>query len=51
MGAAYKAQPHEPDASALMRICDVHGVPLATNPGTADAIVSWLERRAGEQSA
>jgi methylglyoxal synthase len=36
------AQPHEPDVSALMRICDVHLVPLATNPGTADAIVAWL---------
>ncbi|MEX2502637.1 MAG: methylglyoxal synthase [Trueperaceae bacterium] len=36
------AQPHEPDVSALMRICDVHRVPLATNLGTADAIVAWL---------
>lgn len=40
------AQPHEPDVSALMRICDVHQVPLATNLGTALAIVSWLEERA-----
>ena len=37
------AQPHEPDVSALMRVCDVHQVPLATNPGTAEAIVAWLE--------
>lgn len=37
------AQPHEPDVSALMRICDVHEVPLATNLGTALAIVAWLE--------
>jgi methylglyoxal synthase len=36
------AQPHEPDVSALMRICDVHEVPLATNLGTAEAIVTWL---------
>lgn len=36
------AQPHEPDVSALMRICDVHQVPLATNPGTAEAILAWL---------
>jgi methylglyoxal synthase len=39
------AQPHEPDVSALMRICDVHGVPLATNLGTAEAIVAWLEEQ------
>ena len=36
------AQPHEPDVSALMRVCDVHRVPLATNLGTAEAIVAWL---------
>lgn len=36
------AQPHEPDVSALMRVCDVHGVPLATNASTADAVVKWL---------
>lgn len=39
------AQPHEPDVSALLRVCDVHGVPLATNIGTAEAVVAWLERR------
>ena len=33
------AQPHEPDISALMRICDVHDVPLATNLSTADAVL------------
>jgi len=37
------AQPHEPDVSALLRICDVHQIPLATNLATAKAIVSWLE--------
>ncbi len=36
------AQPHEPDVSALLRVCDVHSVPLATNLGTAEAIVDWL---------
>lgn len=39
------AQPHEPDVSALMRICDVHSVPLATNLGTAEAIIDWLEEQ------
>jgi len=27
--------PHEPDVQMLLRICDVHDVPLATNPATA----------------
>lgn len=33
------AQPHEPDVSALMRVCDVHSIPLATNRATAEAVV------------
>ena len=36
------AQPHEPDVSALMRVCDVHDIPLATNRATAEAITAWL---------
>lgn len=39
------AQPHEPDVSALMRVCDVHNVPLATNAATALAVVEWLRRQ------
>lgn len=38
------AQPHEPDVSALMRLCDVYAVPLATNMGTAEILVHGLER-------
>jgi len=37
------AQPHEPDVSALLRVCDVHQVPLATNLGTAQAVIRWLD--------
>lgn len=31
--------PHEPDIYSLLRICDVHNVPLATNPSSAALIV------------
>lgn len=31
--------PHEPDISMLMRICDVHNVPLATNPASAELLL------------
>lgn len=37
------AQPHEPDVSALMRVFDVHSIPLATNKSSADAVMSWLK--------
>lgn len=39
------AQPHEPDVTALLRVCDVHQIPLATNVGTATAVVEWLARQ------
>lgn len=32
--------PHDPDIYGLMRICNVHDVPLATNPATARFIIS-----------
>ncbi|WP_421379194.1 methylglyoxal synthase [Bacillus salacetis] len=38
------AQPHEPDVSALIRLCDVYAVPLATNMGTAEILIKGLER-------
>lgn len=36
------AQPHEPDVSALLRLCDVYEIPLATNVGTAEPILRAL---------
>jgi methylglyoxal synthase len=36
------AHPHEPDIQGLLRICNVHNVPLATNEATAALIVQGL---------
>lgn len=36
------AHPHEPDVSALLRLCDVQGVPVATNSATAAWLVKAL---------
>jgi methylglyoxal synthase len=33
------AQPHEPDVSALLRLCDVYSIPLATNRMTAELFI------------
>ncbi|ASC73138.1 Methylglyoxal synthase [Halomicronema hongdechloris C2206] len=38
------AQPHEPDIQALLRICEVHNVPLATNLATAEAVLTQLNK-------
>jgi len=36
-------QPHEPDVAALLRLCDVHCIPLATNLGSAEIFVKALK--------
>ena len=36
--------PHEPDIQMLMRICDVHNIPLATNPATATLLMKSLDK-------
>lgn len=35
-------QPHDPDIRALLRVCNVHDVPLATNLATANLIIAAL---------
>jgi len=37
------AQPHEPDVTALVRLCDVYSIPLATNMGTAELLIRGME--------
>lgn len=37
------AQPHEPDISALLRLCDVYCIPLATNAATGAIIMDALK--------
>lgn len=34
--------PHEPDVLMLLRLCDVHDVPLATNPATAELLIKAI---------
>lgn len=37
-------QPHEPDINALVRACDVHDIPCATNLAGARALLGELSR-------
>lgn len=37
------AQPHEPDVSALLRLCDVQKIPLATNESSAKIMLESLK--------
>lgn len=38
------AQAHEPDQMSMLRLCDIHNVPMATNVATAEVLVRALDR-------
>jgi methylglyoxal synthase len=42
------AQPHEPDITALLRVCDVHNIPLATNEATAELVLGSILTTKGD---
>lgn len=37
--------PHDVDISMLMRLCDVHDIPLATNYSMASILIKWYRSR------
>ena len=37
-------KPYEPNDHDLLRLCDVHNIPVATNIATAESLVRGLER-------
>lgn len=38
------AKAHEPSEANLMRLCDMHNIPFATNIATAEVLIHGLER-------
>ena len=43
-GYPISAGTHEPNDMQLLRLCDVHNIPVATNIATAEALIHALER-------
>lgn len=39
-----KPKPHEPNDMNLLRLCDMHNIPVATNIATAEVLIHGLER-------
>lgn len=39
-----QSQPHEPDILALLRLADVHDIPVATNMATAEILIRSIEQ-------
>ena len=44
------AHPFEPDPHTLLRVCDVHDVPIATNAAAAEVLLGWVAARATHPS-
>ena len=42
------SQPHEPDINALLRLCDVHNIPLATNRKSAHIMLKYVAKKLEE---
>jgi methylglyoxal synthase len=39
------SHPHEADINMLIRVCDVHNVPLATNEATAQLLLDAIAQQ------
>lgn len=40
----HNAESYEPDIFSLLRLCDMHNIPIATNVATAEILIHGLER-------
>ena len=40
----FSSQEFEPDVNSLVRLCDIHNIPIATNVATAEILIKGLER-------
>jgi dephospho-CoA kinase len=45
------AHPHEPDIQALLKVCDVHTIPVATNVASAEILIHFLAEYAVRKEA
>ena len=41
---AQQPKSHEPDVNTVLRLCDMHNIPLATNLATAELLIKSLDR-------
>ena len=44
------SQPHAPDINALLRLCDVHDIPLATNRRSGHIMLEYVARKKDEEN-